>query len=63
VQVTNEATGEIVYTLRISGTSYRPRVFRKGRYTIRVGEGEAVKVFRGVEPVARDEAATIEVTF
>ena len=38
VQVVDEANGEIIYTLRILGTSFRPKVFRPGKYTIVVGE-------------------------
>ncbi len=63
VQVIEEPGGEIVYTLRINGTSYRPKVFAEGRYTIKVGEGEATKVFESVEPLNPEESATIEVAF
>ncbi len=38
VQVKNEKTGEIVYTLRISGSVYLPKVLKKGVYTIIIGE-------------------------
>jgi len=38
VQVKNEKTNEIVYTLRINGTRYLPKVLNKGYYTIIVGE-------------------------
>jgi hypothetical protein len=63
VQVVEEASGEIVYTLRINGDSYRPRVFAEGSYTLRVGEGETAQVFEGVEPLRPGESATIEVVF
>lgn len=36
VQVVDEASGEVVYTLRIRGRTFRPRVFRPGLYTVRV---------------------------
>lgn len=36
VQVVDEALGEVVYTLRIQGTKFRPKVFRPGLYTILV---------------------------
>ena len=54
VQIIDEATGDIVYTLRINGSTWRPRVFREGTYTIRVGEGEKIKEFTGVAAVAAD---------
>ena len=38
VKITNEATGELVYALRIKGTRFRPKVFAKGVYRIEVGE-------------------------
>jgi len=40
VQVVDEASEEVVYTLRIRRHSFRPRVFAAGRYTVRVGEPE-----------------------
>ncbi|HAR36416.1 MAG TPA: hypothetical protein DCR87_05865 [Acidobacteria bacterium] len=38
VQVVDEKTQELVYSLRIKGTEFRPPVFRAGSYTIRCGE-------------------------
>ena len=38
IQVIDEKTGEIVYTLRIQGTRFRPKVFAPGLYTLRVGD-------------------------
>jgi alkaline phosphatase D len=38
VQVINETTNEMEYTLRIKGTSFRPPIFEKGKYTVRVGD-------------------------
>jgi len=38
VQVVDEKTGEVVYTLRISGQEFRPAVYRPGIYTVRCGE-------------------------
>jgi len=51
VQVVDEATQEIVYTLRIKGTTFRPKVFKLGSYSIKVGElgSKRVKVLRGVK--------------
>jgi hypothetical protein len=63
VQVIEEASGEIVYTLRINGSSYRPKVFEEGRYTVRVGEGDSVQILEGVESLGPGESDTIEVVF
>ena len=64
VQVIDEATGQIVYTLRVKGTSFRPKVYGHGAYTIKVGElgTDRVKVMKGVRPTT-DGNATIKVAF
>jgi hypothetical protein len=51
VQVVDEATGDTVYTLRIQGTQFRPKVFREGRFTIHVGEGDHQATLSGVESI------------
>ena len=38
VQVIDESNGEVVYTLRTRGTTFRPKVFAEGRYSVKVGE-------------------------
>lgn len=62
VQVIDETGGEVVYTLRISGTRFRPKVFRSGPHTIKVGEPgtRRMKTLRHVNPVA-DEDQTLKV--
>ncbi len=62
VQVIREDTNEVVYTLRVNGTSYEPRVFEQGLYTVRVGEEDAFEVFEGIQPLEPGESATIEVS-
>jgi len=37
VQVVEENSGEILYTLRVRGDRFRPRVYASGEYTIRAG--------------------------
>ncbi len=65
VQVINEAGGEVVYTIRIKGDSFRPKVFAKGTYTIKVGDPdlEKEKVVKQVQPLPAAKRATIEVAF
>jgi alkaline phosphatase D len=50
VQIVDEESGEIVYTLRIAGPSWRPHVFASGKYTIRVTDPDAgrERVMKGV---------------
>lgn len=38
IQVIQESTGEIVYTIRINRDKFRPKVFKQGSYTVKVGE-------------------------
>jgi len=58
VQVIAEDSGEILYTLRILGTEFQPKVFAPGTYTIKVNGKEVA----GVEAVAKNEEV-LEVTF
>ncbi|MBU4459490.1 MAG: twin-arginine translocation pathway signal protein, partial [Verrucomicrobia bacterium] len=37
VQVIREADGDILYTRRIAGPSFRPPVYAPGKYTVKVG--------------------------
>jgi len=48
VQVIDESKNEIVFTLRIKGKEYQPKVLEKGLYTINIGEPgtEPEKIFR-----------------
>ena len=63
VQVLDESNDEIVYTLRINGTSFRPKVFKEGKYTVKVGEPgtEKMKTLEGVRSLPPDKTKTIRV--
>jgi len=50
LEVTDQASGELVYALRVTGSSYRPRVFAPGTYTITLDDGKAKKTLEGLEP-------------
>lgn len=63
LQVIDEALDEVVYTLRINGPSFRPKVFRSGTYTVRVGEGERVKELKGITSHHVDDNSKIVVSF
>ena len=54
VQVIEEATGETLYALRISGTSFQPPVFADGTYTVHVGDPDAndMREINNLEPSA-----------
>ena len=65
VQVIEEANGEIVYTLRIKGVSFRPKVFKEGMYTVKVGEPgtKKMKTLRGLRSISSDKEIEVEVKF
>lgn len=61
VQVIHDQTGEIVYTQRVSGASFRPPVFAEGTYTVHLGTkkvGEATLSSLAIG----DDQASIDVT-
>ena len=53
IQVIEEATGEILYTVRVSGDRFQPRVYRPGKHTVKVGKDRPdAKTISGLEPKA-----------
>ena len=64
VQVINEADGEVVYTVRIQGSEFRPKVFAPGTYTVKVTEPSdgADKTLKGIE-ASPDNERVLNVAF
>jgi hypothetical protein len=58
IQVLHEPGGEVVYSLRIQGTRFRPKVFALGEYSIKVGEEDSylVKEHVRAEPLSAQGA-------
>ena len=65
IRVIEEATNEMVYTLRITGNTFRPKVFSEGKYTLKIGDPdlEKEKVFEGVQSISKESEEKFEVTF
>ena len=61
VQVLHEKTGEVIYTLRIRGKSFSPKVFATGSYTVKVGEGDSKKIFEHLNTTAKEKSKTLKV--
>jgi hypothetical protein len=62
VQVVDEATDEILYTVRTPGDRFRPRVYREGSYTVKVGRDlPDGATHRALMAKPKSDAATIEV--
>ncbi|MHB8952712.1 MAG: hypothetical protein ACYC4U_07000 [Pirellulaceae bacterium] len=62
VQVVDEANDQVLYTLRIHGKRFEPKVFHDGRYTIRVGAGTHRVEFRGIAATAQQAESALDVT-
>jgi hypothetical protein len=53
VQVIAEATGEILYTIRVQGNRFRPTVYSPGSFTVKVGRDRPDAVtLNGVKPAS-----------
>ena len=65
IQVIDESNGEIVYTLRINGTSFKPKVFKIEEYTIKIGRQgtDQMKTLTGIRPLAASQSEKISVKF
>jgi hypothetical protein len=63
VQIIRESDGEVVYTVRINGKLYRPKVFAKGLYTIKIDNGDEIKTLTGVPSLDAGQSKEIEVNF
>ncbi len=62
VQVIDESSKESVYTIRIKGNTFQPKVFKPGTYTIVVGEGKTAQTLTGIKATCcPGEAGTKEV--
>ena len=62
VAVFNEDDSETIYTIRINGNSYRPKVFKPGSYTVKISGGSGKKrILNGLTPA--DKPISINVDF
>ena len=63
IQVIDEYLDSIVYTIRINGNTWRPKVFREASYTIKIGEGESIRTLQGVKSISADQQEVLKVEF
>jgi alkaline phosphatase D len=64
VQVIDETTKKLVYSLRIKGESWTPKVFKTGKYTIKVGNQDGKdKVFSSIEATKEKSNKTLKANF
>ncbi len=59
VQVIEDATGEILYTVRTPGNRFQPRVYAPGKYTVKIGcdKPDAMSL-ADLEPAEKNAAGT-----
>jgi hypothetical protein len=62
IEVTDEATGELLYVLRSPKNTFRPHVFGPGKFTVRVSEPETGKSasLRGLSAAAESAALNVK---
>ena len=62
VQVIEEAKGEVLYTTRAKGDRFQPRVYSKGKHTVKIGlQKPGGNTLTGVESEAKKSAAGIRI--
>lgn len=60
VQVVEESSGDVLYTVRTSGTSFRPPVYADGQYSIRAGRDRPDQVIHENLEAARDDQRALQ---
>ena len=64
VQVEHEASGEVLYTVRIQGDRFRPPVYAPGTHTIRVGQDRPdARCLVGIEAGAPSNRSGLDIRF
>jgi hypothetical protein len=61
VQIVDEYDGQIVYTLRIRGREFSPKVFRVGTYAVRIFPGALQREFTGVKSSPTRDVSSIDI--
>ena len=55
MKVIDETYDDLVYTLRIKGTRFQPKVFRDGLYTVKIGtQPDRMQTIKGVEATPKN---------
>jgi hypothetical protein len=58
VQVTNKKTNEVLYTIRIQGKSFQPKVYSMDSHEIKSGENKPETILiPQIQPVEKPELA------
>jgi hypothetical protein len=59
IEVTDQATGELVYALRVPKPEFRPHVFASGKYAVKVSDPDTGKAteLRDLSAVSGEQKA------
>jgi len=64
IQVIEERTGEVLYTVRAETHRFQPRVYSSGTHTVKIGlDSPTTLTISGLEPTSRSAAAVRKVSF
>jgi alkaline phosphatase D len=56
VQVVDQLSNEVIYTLRIKGNSFQPKVFEDGIYTVKIGpDTKKMKVLKDLKATQKED--------
>ncbi len=63
IQVINENTKEIEYTLRINGNTFRPKIFATGKHTVKISKDgiRPIKILTGLRSVSKDDPSILKI--
>jgi len=62
VQVIEESTNEVLYTTRPKGNRFQPRVYSKGKHTVKLGlQKPDSKILKSLDPKVKSEAGHLAV--
>jgi hypothetical protein len=63
VQVVEEKSGEVLYTVRAQGGRFQPRVYTSSKHTVKVGPQKPdAKTLTGLEPKPKSAAGELNVS-
>ena len=63
VQVIEDKSGDVLYTVRARGGRFQPRVYSKGKHTVKIGlQKPDAKTFAGLEPKPKSAAGELNVS-
>ena len=61
VQVIDQHLNEVVYTIRIAGTEWRPKVFKEGPYAIKISHGNKSVTLNNVHSLEEGATKTLNI--